>query len=72
MSIALLAPFILLNMTTAVITAYVLGVLVAFTLGSYVGKISRENAWLCGLKYAVIAFLGAIIAHLIADILTIS
>lgn len=71
-SIALLAPFILLNMTTAVITAYVLGVLVAFTLGSYVGKISRENAWFWGLKYAVIAFLGAIIAHLIADILTIS
>lgn len=69
-SIALLTPFILLNMATAVIVAFVLGVLVAFTLGSYVGRMSRENRWLCGLKYAVIAFLGAIISHLIADILT--
>lgn len=68
-SIALLTPFVLLNMTIAIIVAFVLGVLIAFTLGSYVGRISRENSWLCGLKYAVIAFLGAIISHLIADIL---
>lgn len=68
-SIALLTPFVLLNMATAVSVAFALGVLIAFTLGSYVGRISRENSWLCGLKYAVIAFLGAIISHLIADVL---
>ncbi len=70
-SVALLSPFIFLNMTTAVIIAFVLGILIAFTLGSYVGKLSEENRWRCGLKYAIIAFLGAIISHLVADLLTI-
>lgn len=70
-SVALLSPFIFLNIATAVIIAFILGVLIAFTLGSYVGKISEENRWLCGLKYAVIALLGAIISHLVADLLTL-
>ncbi len=70
-SVVLLSPFIFLNITTAVIVAFVLGVLIAFTLGSHVGKISNENRWLCGLRYAIMAFLGAIISHLVADLLTI-
>ena len=70
-SIVLLFPFILFNMTTASIIAFMLGVIVAFVLGNYVGKISRENPYICGLKYAVLAVLGAIIAHLIADLLTV-
>lgn len=69
-SIILLTPFALFNIATAVIVAFALGVLVAFTLGSYVGRISLENSWLCGTKYAVIASLGAITSHLIADVLT--
>ncbi|MGD8545981.1 MAG: VIT1/CCC1 transporter family protein [Candidatus Bathyarchaeota archaeon] len=70
-SAVLLSPFIFLNITTAVITAFILGVTVSFSLGLYVGKISRENSLLCGLKYAIIAFLGAIISHLVADLLTL-
>jgi len=69
-SFMLLIPFILLNMATAIILAFVLGTLVAFSLGSYVGKISSENKWYSGLKYSAIAFLGAIISHLIADLIT--
>jgi predicted membrane protein (TIGR00267 family) len=69
-SIALLSPFILLNMTAAVISAFTLGILVAFFLGLYVGKLSQENRWSSGLKYAFIASLGAIISHLVADLLT--
>jgi len=70
-SIMLLSPFVLLNMSTAVIFAFILGLLVAFLLGSYVGKISREKPLMCGLKYAVIAVLGAIVSHLIADLITV-
>ncbi|MGD8546316.1 MAG: VIT1/CCC1 transporter family protein [Candidatus Bathyarchaeota archaeon] len=70
-SVALLSPFIILNIATAIIIAFVLGVSIAFALGSHVGKISRENRWRCGLKYAIIAFLGAIISHLVADLITI-
>ena len=69
-SIMLLSPFILLNMTTAIILAFVLGTSVAFSLGSYVGKISNENIWYSGVKYSAIAFLVAIISHLIADLIT--
>ena len=68
-SIVLLFPFILFGMTTAVIVAFVLGVLVAFALGIYVGKISNENRWTCGLKYAIIALMGAIVSHLVAELL---
>ena len=70
-SIILLFPFMLFNMMTASILAFMFGVIVAFVLGNYVGKISRENPYICGLKYAVLAVLGAIISHFIADLLTI-
>jgi predicted membrane protein (TIGR00267 family) len=70
-SIALLSPFILLNMATAIISAFALGILVAFFLGLYVGKLCQENRWINGLKYAFLAFLGAIISHLVADLITV-
>ena len=58
-------------MATAVISAFTLGILVAFFLGLYVGKLCQENRWISGLKYALIAFLGAIISHLVADLITV-
>ena len=70
-SIALLSPFILLNMATAVISAFTLGILVALLLGFYIGELSQENRWISGLKYAFMAFLGAIFSHLVADLLLI-
>ena len=71
-SIILLFPFIIFNMMTALILAFILGIVVAFVLGSYIGKISRENTYIWGFKYAVLAVIGAIVSHLIADLLTIS
>lgn len=68
-SAALLSPFIFLNMAIAVISAFALGVSVAFFLGFYIGKLSQENRLISGLKYAIIALLGAIISHLVADLL---
>ncbi|UCE96805.1 MAG: VIT1/CCC1 transporter family protein [Candidatus Bathyarchaeota archaeon] len=70
-SIALLSPFILLNMTVAVVSAFTFGILVAFFLGLYIGKLCQENRWISGLKYAFIAFLGAMISHFVADLLTL-
>lgn len=70
-SIVLLSPFMFLDMATAVISAFALGTVVAFFLGLYVGKLSQENRWISGLKYALIAFLGAIFSHLIADLITV-
>ncbi|MCW3993916.1 MAG: hypothetical protein NWE85_05070 [Candidatus Bathyarchaeota archaeon] len=54
-------------MSHAAIITFIIGTIMAFTLGSYVGKISRENPYKTGLKYALLAVLGAIISHYIAD-----
>ena len=42
---------------------------IAFVLGSYVGKIGRDNPYTTGLKYVILAVLGAVISHFIADLI---
>jgi predicted membrane protein (TIGR00267 family) len=66
-TLALLFPFIFLSMNHASILTFVIGIIMAFILGSHVGKISRENPYRTGTKYALLAVLGAIISHYIAD-----
>jgi len=63
----LLSPFTFLSMNHAAILTFIIGSTMAFILGSYVGKISHENPYKTGLKYALLAILGAIISHFIAD-----
>ncbi len=63
----LLSPFTFLSMNHAAILTGIIGTTMAFILGSYVGKISHENPYKTGIKYALLAILGAIISHLIAD-----
>ena len=63
----LLSPFIVLPINQATILTFVIGTIMAFILGSYIGKISHEKPYKEGLKYALLAVLGAIIAHFIAD-----
>ncbi len=63
----LLSPFTFLSMNHAAILTFIIGTTMAFILGSYVGKISHENPYKTGLKYALLAILGAIISHFIAD-----
>jgi len=65
--LVLLSPFIVLPINQATILTFVIGTIMAFILGSYVGKISHEKPYKEGLKYALLAILGAIIAHFIAD-----
>ena len=59
------------RLKSARVSAFTLGILVAFFLGLCIGKLCQENRWVSGLKYAFIAFLGAIISHLVADLLRI-
>ena len=66
-SLVLLSPFTFLFMNHAVITTFIIGTIMAFILGGYVGKISHENPYQTGLKYAILAIIGAIISHYIAD-----
>lgn len=67
----LLSPFVIIQMNHATILTFAIGTTMAFILGSYVGKISHENIYKEGLKYAVLAILGALISHVIADYIQI-
>ena len=66
-TLILLSPFTCFGMSHAVIVTFVIGTVMAFILGSYIGKISHETPYKEGLKYTLLAILGAIISHLIAD-----
>ena len=66
--IILLSPFAFLNMTDAVILTFSFGTILSFILGNYVGKLNRENPLKTGLKYAVLAIVGAMISHLVGDL----
>lgn len=67
----LLSPFVIIQMNHAIILTFAIGTTMAFILGSYVGKISHENIYKEGLKYAVLAILGALISHVVADYIQI-
>ncbi len=69
--IILVSPFVLFDILTAVTLTFLLGAVLSFILGTYVGKLSRENAYWTGLKYAVLAIVGAVISHIVGDILQI-
>jgi len=71
-SIFLITPFMLLNMDTAPILSFTIGIIMAFILGSYVGIISRENPYKNGLKYTILAIVGALVSHIIADLFQIA
>lgn len=65
----LLLPFTFFDMTYATILTFILGILLSFFLGGYVGKISREDRYKTGLKYAFLAVIGAVVSHLVGDLL---
>jgi len=67
-TLVLLSPFACLFMDHAVISTFIIGIMLAFILGNYIGKTSHENPIKTGVKYALLAVLGAIISHFIADI----
>jgi predicted membrane protein (TIGR00267 family) len=70
-TIILLSPFIWFAMTLAVVLTFIIGITMAFALGSYIGKTSHENPFKKGIQYALLAILGAVISHYIADLVKI-
>jgi len=66
-TLVLLCPFTCFVVSYAVILTFMIGAAIAFILGSYVGKISSENPYMTGLKYALLAIIAAIMSHLLAD-----
>lgn len=66
-TLILVCPFICFPMNYAVTLTFFLGGTIAFLLGGYVGKISCKNPVKVGLKYALLAIIGAILSHFIAD-----
>lgn len=65
----LILPFVFLSIESGVILTFILGVLLSFLMGGYIGKISGQNPAKTGLKYAVLALLGALISHVIGDLI---
>jgi len=63
----LLSPFVFFAMAQAVALTFIIGTVTAFMLGSYIGRTSRENPFKTGIQYALLAILGAVISHYIAD-----
>jgi predicted membrane protein (TIGR00267 family) len=68
--VILISPFLVFkNITTAIVVTFSFGMILTFILGSYVGKLSRENPYKTGLKYAVLGIVGAVISFFIGDFL---
>jgi len=67
--IILLSPFLFFNINTAVIITFSNGTILSFILGGYVGKMSGENPYKIGFKYAILAIVGAVVSYLIGDFL---
>lgn len=66
-TLVLLSPFAFLSMSHAAASTFVIGAVTAFLLGSYIGKISYESPYKTGLKYVLLAVIGSVISHYIAD-----
>ena len=70
--LVLLSLFTFVSLMHAVIITFIIGTTMAFSLGSYVGKISYENPYKTGVKYALLAILGALVSHLIGDFIQLA
>ncbi|RLG98980.1 hypothetical protein DRO19_03525 [Candidatus Bathyarchaeota archaeon] len=68
--LVLITPFIFLDVEISIILTFILGIILSFSMGSYVGKMSGQNPLKTGLKYAVLALVGAIVSHEIGDLLS--
>jgi len=65
----MLFPFAVLDIWNAMVLAFIFGIVMAFVLGSYTGKIGGENAYKSGLKYACITLAAAMISYVVGELL---
>lgn len=69
--VALLLPFTFFGVWDATTVSFVVGTVMAFLLGMYIGRLSGEKRYKSGLKYALITILGAVISYGIGELLHI-
>jgi len=67
----LLSPFAFAEVWQATTVSFVVGTVLAFMLGFYIGKIGEANPFKSGLKYACITMFGALVAYGIGEVLHI-
>jgi len=67
----LLSPFGFLGVWEATTVSFIVGTILAFTLGLYIGNLAGENIYKSGIKYTCITILGAIVSYGIGVILHI-
>jgi len=66
-SLAMVVPFIFLNLGSAMIISFVIGIGLLFILGVYTAKISKENMLSHGVQYSFLGAGGAVIGYLIGE-----
>jgi len=67
--VLLLVPFIFLGVWPATTLSFMIGTILAFVLGIYIGKLSKENIYKSAIKYAAITIAGALIAYALGEVL---
>jgi predicted membrane protein (TIGR00267 family) len=67
--VMLLFPFMLLGVWPATILSFIIGTTTAFILGTNIGKLSKENPYKSGIKYAFITMAGAVVAYILGEAL---
>jgi predicted membrane protein (TIGR00267 family) len=68
----LISPFkFISDIFYATIFSFLIGIMLAFILGSYVGKLTKENQLKSGLKYALITIAGALVSYFLGEALHI-
>ncbi len=67
--VLLLAPFVFMSVWSATTASFIIGTILSFLLGMYIGKLGKENQYKCGIKYAFITIAGALVAYLLGEAL---
>jgi len=65
----LISPFIFLTVWNATTASFIIGTIMSFLLGMYIGKMERKNPYKSGIKYCLITMLGALISYGVGEVL---
>lgn len=66
-SLAMVAPFTMLQIGQAMLVSFIVGIALLFALGAYTARISRENPLFHGSQYALLGIGGAVIGYFVGE-----
>lgn len=69
--VLMVSPFIFLSLWTATTVSFIIGTVMSLILGSYIGKLSKENPYKSAIRYASITIAGAVLSYAIGEFLRI-